>query len=43
VTEGRLTHLLMQARQLTEGRPDLALADHFICAALRIVRRIHRG
>lgn len=38
---GRLTHLLMQARELTENRPELDLARHFIDAALRVVRRVH--
>lgn len=42
MTEGPLTHQLMQARELTDGRPELALARHFIDAAIRIVRTVHR-
>jgi hypothetical protein len=32
----------MQSRQLTENRPELDLARHFIDAAIRIVRTVHR-
>jgi len=43
MTEGHPTHLLMQARQPTEGRPELARVQHLIEAALLIVRKVHRG
>ena len=38
---GRLTHLLMQARELAEGRPELDGVRYFIDAAIRLVRKIH--
>jgi hypothetical protein len=31
----------MQARELTDGRPELVLARHFIDAAIEIVRKVH--
>ena len=43
VSEGPLTHRLMQARELTVGRDELAVAQQHIDAALLIVRRVHRG
>lgn len=42
MTEGRLTHHLMQARHLTENRPELAGARYFIDAAIQVVRTVHR-
>ena len=42
MTEGELTHRLMQARALTDGRPELELARYFIDAALRETRHVHR-
>lgn len=42
MTEGRLTHLLMQARALTENRPELAAARYLIDAAIQAVRKVHR-
>lgn len=42
MTTGRITHHLMQARELTEGRAELDLVRYFIDSALRIVRQIHR-
>ena len=42
MTEGQLSHRLMQARELTEGRKDLEPAQFFIDAALQLVREIHR-
>lgn len=41
MTEGRLSHHLLQALTLTEGRPELRMAQYLILTALRIVRRIH--
>lgn len=43
MTEGELTHRLMQARQLTDHRPELTAARHHIDAALHAVRAVHRG
>lgn len=38
---GRITHLLMQARELTEGKPELDVVRHFIDAAIKALRKIH--
>jgi len=38
---GRITHYLMQARALTEGRAELDLVRHFIDAAIKALRKIH--
>lgn len=43
MTEGRLTHHLMAARDLTENRPELSAARYFIDAAIQVVRKVHRG
>jgi hypothetical protein len=41
VTEGQLSHRLMQARELTEDRPDLESARRHIDTALALVRQVH--
>ena len=38
---GRITHLLIQARALTEDKPELDLVRHFIDAAIKALRKIH--
>lgn len=42
MTEGRLSHHLLQALTLTEGRDELKMANYLILTALKIVRRVHR-
>jgi hypothetical protein len=42
MTKGPLTHHLMKARALTEGRRDLEQVRYFIDCAMWIVRRVHR-
>lgn len=42
MTEGELTHRLMQARELTEGRPELRFAQLHIDLAILLARRVHR-
>ena len=41
MSEGLLTHQLIKARELTEGRDDLELVRHFIDAAILATRRVH--
>lgn len=42
MTEGELCHRLMQARELTDRRPDLADVRLLLDAALQLARRVHR-
>lgn len=42
MTEGPLSHRLMQAYELTASRPDLAQVRFHVEAALLFARRAHR-
>lgn len=38
---GELTHHLMRSLEIVRDKSELALAEHFIGSALKIVRREH--
>lgn len=43
MTEGRLSHHLLQALTLTEGRPELGMAQYLICYFWCMNTKSHTG